>query len=211
MENKRFSWFDDEALKVAVKAVNEGKIGVGDTDTVPGLFAGCTSMGVAQLNAIKERFDKPYLILLGSRDSVFSFIKQPLSIQIETLMKKYWPGPLTLILPAQEDIPAYLQSKQGGIAIRIPEHPQVRALALACGGVLSTSANFAGKPTPKTLGEVEPHMYEVSAFVLYDPHHQASDQPSTILDVTGNQIRVVREGAIPVEELEAVAGCSFIR
>lgn len=211
MEKKRMSWHDKEALESAAKALSEGKIGVGDTDTVPGLFAACTANGVAQLNAIKGRSDKPYLLLLGSYDALVSFVKQPISLQIEKLIENFWPGPLTLVLQAQEDIPTYLQSKQGGIAIRIPEDPSVRELALRCGGVLSTSANLGGKPTPKTLEEVDAEIVQMASFVLYDVNAKGCDKPSTILDVTGNQIRVIRAGAIPVEELEAVMGTSFIR
>lgn len=211
MEKKRLSWNDNESLDIAIRAIDEGEVGVGDTDTVPGLFAACTARGVAQLNAIKERSDKPYLVLVGSPDVLFSFVKQPLSIQVEKLMKVFWPGPLTLVLSAQEDLPAYLQSKQGGIAIRIPEHARVRELALRCGGVLSTSANFGGKPTPETLEEVDPRINQMAAFILRDPDHVAGGKPSTILDVTGNQIRIIREGAIAVDELEAVAGTPFIR
>jgi L-threonylcarbamoyladenylate synthase len=151
------------------------------------------------------------LVLVGSLDALFSFVKQPLSIQLETLVEKFWPGPLTLILPAQEDLPAYLQSKTGGIAIRIPEDPRLRALALRCGGVLSTSANVGGKSTPTTLDEVEPGITQMLSFILFDPNHAGGDKPSTILDVTGKQIRVIREGAVSVDELEGLAGATFIR
>jgi L-threonylcarbamoyladenylate synthase len=211
MENKRLSWLDENAVKAAAKAINEGKIGVGDTDTIPGLFAACTAQGVARLNAIKERSDKPYLMILGSQDGLFSFIKQPLKFQIEKLMENFWPGPLTIILPAQEDIPAYLQSKDGGIAIRVPKHEKMRELALLCGGLLSTSANFTGKPAPETLDQVEPGIADMAAFILYDPDYTGSDTPSTIIDATGKQLRLVRQGAISLDELEAVAGVPFIR
>lgn len=211
MKEKRLSWQNEKDVEIAAKALQEGEIVVGDTDTVPGIFAACTALGVAKLNAIKERSDKPYLILLGSRDSLLLFIKQPSSIQIEKLIEKFWPGPLTLIFQAQEDIPTYLQSRQGGIAIRVPEHPGVKELALRCGGVLSTSANLGGKPTPETLQEVDLQIVQMASFVLCDERGISSDKPSTILDVTGKQIRVIREGAIPVEELEALVGAAFIR
>ena len=211
MEKRRCPWGDENALNEAAKAINEGHVVIGDTDTVPGLFAACTARGVAQLNAIKERSDKPYLLLLDSKDALFSFVKQPLLLQSERLMEKFWPGPLTLILAAQEDIPTYLQSKEGGIAIRIPQHAQIRQLAHLCGGLLSTSANFTGEPTPKTLDEVDERMLVMAACIMSDPHHEVSDIPSTILDATGTQIRVVREGIIPIDELEAAVGTPFIR
>lgn len=205
------SWGDKKAIDFAVKALLDGKVGIGDTDTVPGLFAACTALGVAQLNAIKGRSDKPYLVLLGSRDALSSFIKQPNSIQIEKLMENFWPGPLTLVLEAQEDIPSYLQSRQGGIAIRIPERPWIRELAIRCGGVLSTSANLGGKPTPEILEEVDPQIAQMASFILCDDGEKHHNKPSTILDVTGNQIRVIREGAISIKELEALMGVPFIR
>lgn len=211
MEKKRMTWLDHNALKKAVDAINTEKIVVGDTDTVPGLFAACTAKGVAQLNAIKERSDKPYLVLLGSREALLSLVKQPLSLQVETLIKHYWPGPLTLVLPAQEDIPEYLQSKQHGIAVRIPEHVYVREWALHCGGLLSTSANFAGKPAPSTLDELDPKIKEMAALELYDSEQMPRDKPSTILDATGSHIRVIREGSIPIKELEVLLGAAFLR
>jgi len=211
MEKMRFSWQDAELLKEAARAIIDGKTGVGDTDTVPGLFAACTANGVSQLNSVKGRSDKPYLILLSSSDELFSFVKQPILFHIENIMEKFWPGPLTLVFSAQEDLPAYLQSKEGGIAIRIPEHAPIRELARLCGGLLSTSANSAGKPTPKTLDEIEPLILEKAAFIVHDADHHGADKPSTILDVTGKHIRVIREGAIPIQELEAVVGVPFIR
>lgn len=211
MEKKRFSWDDNEALSAAIKAIGEGEIGIGDTDTVPGLFAACTADGVTQLNAIKGRSDKPYLVLVGSRDALFSFIKQPISLQVEKLMKECWPGPLTLVLPAQEDVPVYLQSKAGGIAIRIPEHPRVRELALRCGGVLSTSANFAGMPTPPSLNDLDPLLAQKASFILYDSNHVVGRKPSTILDATMPHLRLLREGALSVDDLEILVGATILR
>ncbi len=211
MDQRRGSWDDQSALKEAVRAINDGHIVIGDTDTVPGLFAACTAKGVAELNAIKGRSDKPYLLLLDSKEALISFVKQPLLLQAERLMETFWPGPLTLILQAQEDIPTYLQSKEGGIAIRIPQDTRIAQLAHECGGLLSTSANFTGGQTPKTLDEVDKRMLAMAACIMFDPHHTVSNIPSTILDATGAQIRVVREGAIPIGELEAAVGTLFIR
>lgn len=211
MDKMKWSWDDQNAIKEAARAINEGHIVIGDTDTVPGLFAACTAKGVAQLNAIKERSDKPYLLLLDSREALVSFVKQPILVQVERLMESFWPGPLTIILQAQEDVPTYLQSKEGGIAIRIPESPHIRQLAHACGGLLSTSANFTGNPTPKTVDEIDERMCAMAACIIVDPQHKVSELPSTILDATGSQIRVVREGAISIDELEAAVGMPFIR
>ena len=211
METRRWSWDDENGLKEAAKAINEGHIVIGQTDTVPGLFAASTAKGVAQLNAIKERSDKPYLLLLDSKDALFSFVKQPLSLQVEKLIEKFWPGPLSIVFQAQEDVPSYLQSKVGGIAIRIPEHVYIRQLAHACGGLLSTSANFTGEPTPNAMDDVDERLLAVAACVMIDLHQESSNAPSTILDATGSQIRVIREGIIPIKELEAAVGSPFVR
>jgi L-threonylcarbamoyladenylate synthase len=211
VDQKKWSWDDQNALKDAARAINDGHIVIGDTDTVPGLFAACTAKGVAELNAIKGRSDKPYLLLLDSKEALTSFVKQPLLLQAEKLMEAFWPGPLTIILQAQEDVPTYLQSKEGGIAIRIPQDARIAQLAHECGGLLSTSANFSGKPTPKTLDEVDERLLAMAACIMSDPHHEISDTPSTILDATGTEIRVVREGVIPIDELEAAVGIPFIR
>lgn len=210
MSKKEWSWQDEKCLKEAVNAINNEKIIVGDTDTVPGLFAACTANGVLQLNTIKERSDKPYLLLIGCRDVLVSFIKQPLSPAVEKLAEHFWPGPLTLILPAQEDVPSYLH-RHGGIAVRIPEHAYIRELAHQCKGVLSTSANLAGQETPKNVGDVSEKIMNVAALVLHNGTTQSEGQPSTILDATGDRIKVIREGAISIEMLEQVAGAEFVR
>ncbi len=121
-----------------------------------------------------------------------------------SLAEAFWPGPLTLVLPASSSLPAVLHAGTGKIAVRISSHPAATLLAKRSGGLLvSTSANRSGDPPPRTPEEISPELLCVSDGLI-DAGTLPGGLPSTIVDVSVFAPRLVRKGKISWEEVENV-------
>jgi L-threonylcarbamoyladenylate synthase len=206
--NKIYQWNQCGSYQIAQKILMQGQVVLADSDTVLGLLARCTAEGYALLDRIKNRSDKPYIILVGSLDQVWEYANK--SIQSEILrLVSYWPAPLTLIFEKREDSPHYIPHPYKKVALRIPNHAPLRQLALEFGGLFSTSANKTGKPTPHTIAEVDSDIIAQVGCIIQN--EQSGMQPSTILDCTTDPVTLIREGAYPIEKLEHIYGRSFIQ
>ncbi|HEX7623207.1 MAG TPA: Sua5/YciO/YrdC/YwlC family protein, partial [Anaeromyxobacteraceae bacterium] len=121
------------------------------------------------------------------------------------LAGRFWPGALTLVLPAAPGLDPLVRGGDGTVAIRIPGSEVARALALAAGAPLvSTSANLAGEPPPAAVGELSPALRARLDAVL-DAGPTPGGVPSTIVAVSGDTVRLLRAGAIPWPLVEAAA------
>ncbi len=194
-------WQDISAQQKIKKALKSGAVIAGGSDTVIGLLASFTQEGQDALNRAKQRCDMPYLILAHSSDQIASLTDAINHEPIKSLAAEFWPGPLTLILPAKKEAPAYAQSASGGIAIRIPAHDGLLKLLAQTGPLFSTSANRSGYPVPTTLAELDPEIKLQLALLVKDDD-QKEKMPSTILDCTGGGIKIMREGAISKQRLK---------
>jgi len=103
---------------------------------------------------------------------------------------------------AKQSIPDFMKSKKGTIALRVPDHTGLQKLLPHFTGLFSTSANIGGNPIPRTIEEIDERIVKQIACVVLDKKEkQVTSLPSTIIDCSGNNITVVREGAYPVDEL----------
>ena len=209
--NKKLYWDDQGAVSSIRKVLSEGNVVAGTSDTIPGLLAPISLQGVMFLDEIKKRRDKPYLVLIESKKKLFRFIYKKKIYHIESLLEYCWPGPLTVILPPKKEVPSYALSKEGTIALRVPNHEGLLTLLKDFDGLFSTSANIADQPVPKTADEIDPSILEKVAYLVVDSIEVGTSKPSTILDCTGKQIKVVREGEYSVGELEKIYGQQFIK
>ncbi|WP_242344541.1 L-threonylcarbamoyladenylate synthase [Anaeromyxobacter terrae] len=115
------------------------------------------------------------------------------------LAARFWPGPLTLVLPAAPDLDAAITAGSGTVAIRVPGGEIARSLARQAGGaIVSTSANLSGEPPPTAASELSPDLVARIDHVL-DGGRTPGGLPSTIVEVAGEGVRLLREGAIPLE------------
>lgn len=209
MKSVVFNWNNRAHRKKIVRIIESGKVVAGSSDTVPGLLVKPTKEGKKLLDSLKNRSNKPYLLLLGSKPELDKFISSETILQIEKLIDKCWPGPLTLILKVKSNVPEYMKSEQGTIAVRIPDHPGLLVLLAETGPLFSTSANESGAPVPKDIDAIDSSIKDtVNALVYNGP---AESQSSTIVDWTNTVPHVVREGAYPVEKLEKFLGFTLQR
>jgi L-threonylcarbamoyladenylate synthase len=198
-------WNNPETIEYVGKKLHGGGVVLAEGDTVLGLLADVSQKGRAQLDHIKNRSKKPYLILIGSPQKVFDFIEvdQKKVIQVEKLINICWPGPVTLIFRAKAEIAPYSQSEDGTVALRVPNHAGLLQLLSQFDGLFSTSANNAGALVPSTIKEVDSAiMSAVACVVMNDDSQKAqSHLPSTIIDCTGERLVVVRQGAFDASKL----------
>jgi L-threonylcarbamoyladenylate synthase len=197
------SWSDADTIDCLEKKLRKGDVVLAEGDTILGLLADVSQKGSAQLNFIKKRSKKPYLLLLADKQKALDLVEiDPNKIsQIEKLMNTCWPGPVTMIFRAGDRAYRMITSVDGTIAIRVPDHAGLQELLQRFEGLFSTSANIAGQPVPTTIEEVESDINSSVACIVFNDSASVLTLPSTIIDCTGQKITVVREGAFAVEKL----------
>jgi len=166
------------------------------TETLFGLLADAYSEGaVAEVVAIKQR--GPEAIALLAPDLASVELLGELDERARVLAARYWPGPLTLVLRARARLPAALV-RAGTIGVRIPGASPALDLVRAFGGPLTaTSCNPTGLPAARTAEEARAYFGDRLAAVL--PDAAPGGLPSTIVDATGDVLRVLRPGAVSIE------------
>lgn len=123
--------------------------------------------------------------------------------QIYALAEKFWPGALTLVIPAADGVPSFMRAADGTVALRASASPVVRELIARCGSPLAvTSANTHGIPAPVSFDEVEPRIL-AGVDVAIDAGETPCRDASTIVAVRDGELRLLREGALPAEEIRA--------
>ncbi|MBF0520873.1 MAG: threonylcarbamoyl-AMP synthase [Nitrospirae bacterium] len=189
-----------DALEAAEKALSDGQIIAYPTETFYALgVAFCNEDALERLSVLKGRADnKPFPLIAGSVEAIKSIVT---SLDDKTLKlgQIYWPGPLTVILKAKQDIcNRFIVSLEGTIAVRIPGESFALRLAQYLNfPITSTSANPAGYPPPSDADTVLKYFGSGSIEVVIDGGETAGGAPSTIVEVT-EEIKVLRKGAVNV-------------
>jgi L-threonylcarbamoyladenylate synthase len=180
----------------AAEIIHRGGVIAFRTDTFYGLGADpFNRAAVARIRALKVREDsQPILILISDHSEVERFIFP--SALFESVAAARWPAPLTLIGKARPEVPGELTAGTGTIGLRLPGDESLRDLLRACGGALTaTSANLSGQPPARTSSEVEGYFAEALDLILAGGEVTVNE-PSTVLDLSGSEARLIREGAI---------------
>jgi len=208
MKSNTLTWQKKTDRNKLAQLLRKNQVCLGTSDTILGLLAPITPEGAHKLNQIKKRVDKPYLILISSKERLSRFIDQKLTPQQQKIVDTCWPGPLTLIFKAKPEYAVLAQSKSGTVGLRVPDQGGLQAILSEFDGLFSTSANKTGQPFPKTLNEVDPRILNAVACVI-DDQEQKPEKASTILDCSGPEIKVIREGAFSIEQLRALVGSAL--
>lgn len=120
------------------------------------------------------------------------------------LAEKLWPGALTLVVPAADDVPSFMRAADGTVALRASASPVVQELIARCGSPLAvTSANTHGKPAPISFDEVEPRIL-AGVDVAIDAGETPCRDASTIVAVRDGELQILRQGALLADEIRAV-------
>ncbi|HET7826853.1 MAG TPA: L-threonylcarbamoyladenylate synthase [Anaeromyxobacter sp.] len=197
----------DPAMQARVDSVAEvlrrGGVVAYPTETFYGLGALVRdAAAVRRLAGLKGRPDgKPLPLVAGDRAQVDAVAL--LDSAADRLAAAFWPGPLTLVVPARAGLPPELGAGTGTIGVRISGSEIARALALAAGAALvSTSANPAGAPPPARPEDLDPALRARLDAVL-DGGPAPGGAPSTVVEVNAGVARLVRQGVVPFEEVLA--------
>lgn len=196
----------DQANIQAGKIIRRGGVIAFRTDTFYGLGANPTdASAVRKVAELKGREGKPILILVSDPDLVPKYVRR-ISDLFDRLAKNFWPGPLTLIGIAANELPDELTAGTGTVGIRLPNDEAVRALLRSCGGALTaTSAN----PTGETPGRSAPELaryFPQGVDLIIDGGEVNATEPSTVVDLSGANPVVIREGVIKRQDLERILG-----
>lgn len=178
------------------------------TDTIYGLGAVVFNRSaVSTVFVIKGRPREMALPVLVASESQLREVAEDVSDEATALAKKFWPGALTLIMNRHPRLPLNVTGGGDTVAVRLPDHPCPQSLISACGSpITGTSANKHGGIDPTSATEVQRQLGSRLSLVL-DGGESPLGVPSTVLDVTASLPRIVRQGAISIEELRTV--CSI--
>jgi L-threonylcarbamoyladenylate synthase len=192
----------DAACAKAAEIISRGGVIGYRTDTFYGLGADpAKASAVRKVADLKGREGKPILILISDPDLSAKYVQQTSEL-FDRLANCCWPGPLTLIGKATNEMPDELTAGTGTVGIRLPADDAVRALLRTCGGALTaTSANPTGKPPARTAAEVARY-FPWGIDLIVDGGNLSAKEPSTVVDLSGPNLVVVREGAISRKDLD---------
>jgi L-threonylcarbamoyladenylate synthase len=190
-----------------------GRLVAFPTETVYGLGADATNdRAVAAIFEAKGRPSfNPLIVHVAAPAETEALVQ--VDERARAVMARFWPGPLTLVLPRQKDSPVSLLASAGldTIAVRLPDHPVAHALIKAAGRPLAApSANRSGAVSP-TLAEHVAESLGARVGLILDGGPCRVGVESTVLDLSGERPALLRPGGVPVEALEAALGCALIR
>lgn len=193
-----------EAVEPAAAVIRSGGIVALPTETVYGLACDALNgTAVVRLRRLKGRpADHPLPVQLADA-AALSQVAHPLPTWAEPLARRFWPGPLTLVLPCTAKVPAVVTGGRDTVGVRVPDHPVAQALLRAVGRPLAVpSANRTGEPPlPSAAAIVACFGGEVPVVLAGDDPPGERQLPSTVVDVTRRPPVILRQGAVPAAEI----------
>jgi L-threonylcarbamoyladenylate synthase len=203
MDTKLISAQDPQAIPLALDILRAGGLVAFPTDTVYGVGSlAFDQEAIESIYIAKDRpLEKAIPILIGDVDAL-----EQVAVDIPALARRlasrFWPGPLTIILPKRGELPAAV-SATSTVGVRVPDHPVARALLRAAGPMAVTSANISGQESPRTAGEVMAQLGGRIPLVL-DGGESPGGVSSTVVDVTRGEPVILRAGPVTLEQIKAV-------
>jgi tRNA threonylcarbamoyl adenosine modification protein (Sua5/YciO/YrdC/YwlC family) len=193
------------AVLQAVRALAQGlPVGI-PTDTVYGLAVDPFRLGATDriFRAKRRPRDVSLPLLVTGIDQALAVATAVPDLAL-ALMERYWPGPLTLVIPARPGWDADLGEDEATVGVRSPDHPVPLALCAVTGPLATTSANRHGDP-PLVTAEAVAELFGEAVPVVLDAG-RCQGSPSTVVDCTGQQVKLLREGRVPWAELQSFVG-----
>ncbi|MHA2339529.1 MAG: L-threonylcarbamoyladenylate synthase, partial [Candidatus Hodarchaeales archaeon] len=203
-----------DLLEQTSKILQNGEVIAFPTETVYGLGANAFNKNaVDKIFEIKGRpSDNPMIVHLHSKNLLSSVVdmqeikKLNLTATLDRLTKAFWPGPLTIILPKNKNLPNNVTANLNTVGVRIPSHPIALDLLKKCNlPIAAPSANISGFPSPTTVEDVIEDLYGKIPIII-DGGKCEIGLESTVLDLTEKIPRIFRPGAVTIEELRKFVG-----
>ena len=195
----------NESIAVATNRIARGGVIAFRTDTFYGLGVDPFNReAVRRIKQLKGRDEnKPILIVISDYDQLHRFVGD-VTPAFELLAKQFWPGALTLIGRANPSVPEEITAGSKSVGVRLPGDDEVRALVRSCGGALTgTSANPSQAAPARSVREVHDYFGEAIDLII-DNGEAESDLPSTVVDASGAQPKLIREGVIAWAQIKNV-------
>ena len=192
-------------IRQALEILHAGGLVAFPTDTVYGVGAlSFDGKAVESIYAAKERpVEKAIPVLIGDTGDIHKAASE-VPAMAKKLAERFWPGPLTLVVPKHIDLPESV-SATNTVGIRVPDHAVARSVLRAAGPMAVTSANLSGQPSPSTAEEVYAQLNKRIALII-DGGKTPGGVPSSVVDCTGPQPRILRDGPIRFEDILTVLG-----
>lgn len=194
----------EAGLQQAISTVKDGRLVVIPTDTLYGI--GCDAFdntAVAKLLETKHRGpDMPVPVLVGSWDTARGLVHS-YSDQMRTLIEAFWPGGLSIVVEQASSLQWNLGDTRGTVMLRMPLHPVAIELLRETGPMAVSSANISGQTPPTTAQEAQRQLGD-NVSVYLDAGETPVGTASTIVDLSGDHPRILREGAISAERVAEV-------
>ncbi len=201
---------DAGAIAEAADVIRRGGLVAFPTETVYGLGADSRNpealLGIFRAKGRPQ--DNPLIVHVAGTDMV-SGIASEIPPAAEVLMERFWPGPLTLVLPASPSLPREVTAGLPTVAVRCPAHPvALKLIELSGTPIAAPSANLSGRPSPTSAGHVISDLNGL-VDVIIDSGETLYGVESTILDLTRDPPVLLRPGAVAVEDLELALGAKI--
>jgi L-threonylcarbamoyladenylate synthase len=188
------------SLEVLINSAKAGKLISFPTDTVPALATIPTQAEL--IYAAKQRsFDKPLILMAAKAEDLWDYVKgNHIEYQIwQKVVNQYWPGALTLVLPASDKIPKVMNPHDPTtIGIRVPNNKIAQTILAQTGPMATTSVNLSGQPALENRAEINIHFPEV--LTLESTEYKGLGIPSTVAKWTGKDWQILRQGSIKLDQ-----------
>ena len=189
-----------ESIQTALEILQSGGLVAFPTDTVYGVGAlAFDGKAVESIYAAKDRPIEKAIPVLIADAADMEKVGMDIPAIAHQLAARFWPGPLTCIIPKQPTLPESVSATET-VGVRVPDHEVARALLRAAGPMAVTSANISGQPSPSTAQEVLAQLGGRIDLII-DGGTTPGGVPSTLVDCTEKDLKILREGPISMEEI----------
>lgn len=198
---------DPGAIEAAADAIRRGELVVFPTETVYGLAADALNENaVRRVFEAKGRGERHPLPVQVAGSANLSQVAAEVPVGAAALAERFWPGPLTIVLPKGSEVSDAVSGGAATIGVRVPDHPVALALLRKLGlPIVATSANLTGQPPPTTADGAVRQLGE-SVSVVLDAGECRIGVASTVVDLSVSPPRILRAGAVSAEEIRDILG-----
>lgn len=204
METLIFKTADPSCLKQCGTLLRAGELVCFPTETVYGLGANALDAeAVAKIFQTKNRPADNPLIAHISDFEMIDQVASSVPAEVRELTERFWPGPLTVVLPRRAELPTIVSAGLDTVAVRCPEHPIARELIRAAGvPIVAPSANLSGRPSPTCLDHCQEDLNGKIAAIIDGGECSIGLESTVLLPLGGRKVKILRPGGITVDMLE---------